>query len=78
MNMENELLELLRELKGKDFDKVSNLTTDGYIDSLDMVQYVNLIEDYYNICLPLERIDLYTFNSIESIMALVEECMNNG
>ncbi len=70
-------MELLNQVKGKNFDKQDNLMTDGYIDSLDLVEYVKLIEEEYKIKVPIEKIDMYHFNSLQSIKRVVMECVQN-
>ncbi|SDB28822.1 hypothetical protein SAMN02910298_01399 [Pseudobutyrivibrio sp. YE44] len=75
--MEERLMELLKQLKGKNFVKDNNLMTDGYIDSLDILEYVKLIESEYKIKVPIEKIDMYHFNSLQSIKQVVMECKQN-
>lgn len=68
-----EIIEVLQSVKGKDFWETRDLISSGFLDSFELLTFIKELEDYFNICIPLENITLEEFNSIDSIYELVQK-----
>ena len=73
-----DLLELLQDLKDDvDFENIDNLVDGKYLDSLDIIQIINALNDEYDITIPASEIIPENFNSTEAIFAMVERLMED-
>jgi len=68
-----QLLEILEELKpGFEFEGKTDLATSGELDSFDIISLVSELNDAFDIDIPVEEIEPENFDSLESIMKLIE------
>jgi len=68
------LLKILREAcPGVDFENEKALVDDEVLDSMDIVTIVSEIMGAFSIDLNVEDLIPENFNSVEAIMALIEE-----
>lgn len=68
------LLEILENIKpGEDYKNINTLIDDHYLDSLSILSLVAEIEDAFDIVIPTVEIIPKNFNSVESIMALINK-----
>lgn len=56
-----------------DFENEKTLADDGLIDSLAMVNIIAIIEELFDIVVTMEYIQPANFQSVETILAMVEE-----
>ena len=54
----------------------SNFITDGWLDSLDIMNLIMKLEEEFDIEIDPEDVLSENFESIEKIMALVDKCQN--
>ncbi|MCR5404106.1 MAG: acyl carrier protein [Butyrivibrio sp.] len=67
------LLEILSEIKEDvDFESKDNLLDDGILDSFDILQIINALNEEYDISIPASEIIPENFNSAESLYAMVQ------
>lgn len=67
------LLEILSEIKDDvDFESEDNLFDDGILDSFDILQIINALNEEYDISIPASEIIPENFNSAESLYAMVQ------
>ena len=72
--MKEQLLELLEEIRPDvDFENEKQLITDGVLDSFDIVSMVTAMNDEFDIEIEVGNLVPDNFNSIESMMALIEK-----
>lgn len=68
------LLNILNEIKpGVDYENITTLVDDHYLDSLSILSLVAEIEDEFDVEIPTVEIVPVNFNSVSSIMALIEK-----
>jgi acyl carrier protein len=68
------LLEILEEIKpGFEFTGRTDLVESGDLDSFDVISLVSELNDAYDIDIPVEAIVPENFNSVEAMMALINE-----
>lgn len=68
------LLDILNEIKpGVDYENITTLVDDHYLDSLSILSLVAEIEDEFDVEIPTVEIVPVNFNSVNSIMALIEK-----
>ena len=73
------LLKILNELRpGVDFNSEVALIDDGILDSFDMVALVTEINDEFDIRIGIENLAPENFNSVSSIMELIERLQEEG
>ena len=69
----NELIELLSKIRPDvDFTAEKSLTTDGILDSFDIVAIVSDLNDTYNISIGVTDLLPENFDTVEAIFALVQ------
>ncbi len=56
-----------------DFDHSDNFWGDGYLDSLDVMDLIDVLEKTYQIDIELEYIKGSYFSSYDSIIRLIDE-----
>ena len=77
--MEDRLLKILSELRPEvDFTSEVALIDDGILDSFDMVALVTEINDEFDIRIGIENLVPENFNSVSSIMELIERLQEEG
>ena len=68
------LLEILEEIKpGVDYENIDTLINDHYLDSLSILSLISELEDEFDIVIPTVEIIPYNFNSVKSMMALINK-----
>ena len=69
-----QLMEILEEIKpGFDFEGRTDLVDSGDIDSFDVITLVSELNEAFDIDIPVESIVPENFNSVEAMMALINE-----
>ena len=68
------LLEILEEIKpGVDYENIDTLINDHYLDSLSILSLISELEDEFDIVIPTVEIIQDNFNSVKSMMALINK-----
>lgn len=68
------LLEILKEIKpGVDYENIDTLINDHYLDSLSILSLISELEDEFDIVIPTVEIIPDNFNSVKSMMALINK-----
>jgi acyl carrier protein len=68
-----ELIKILNEIQPDvDFEAETNLVEDGVLDSFDVVMIVPLINETFDVSIPIAEINPENFSSAGSIMTLIE------
>lgn len=68
------LLEILEEIKpGVDYENIDTLINDHYLDSLSILSLISELEDEFDIVIPTVEIIPDNFNSVKSMMALINK-----
>ena len=68
------LLEILEEIKpGVDYENIDTLINDHYLDSLSILSLISELEDEFDIVIPTVEIIPDIFNSVKSMMALINK-----
>lgn len=69
----NEFLEKLKEIRPDiDFEVEDALIDDGLLASFDILRIVAMIEEEYEVKVPVKELKPANFNSAEALFALVE------
>lgn len=69
-----ELIDLLKSINSEiDWEKSNCLVTSGILDSLAVVEIINAVEEHYNIELVGDDIDVINFESVDSILKMIEK-----
>ena len=77
--MEERLLKILSELRPEvDFTSETALVDDGILDSFDMVAVVTEINDEFDVIIGIENLVPENFNSVDSIIELIERLQEEG
>ncbi len=77
--MEERLLKILSELRPEvDFTSETALVDDGILDSFDMVALVTEINDEFDVRIGIENLVPENFNSVDSIIELIERLQEEG
>lgn len=77
--MKDRIRELLYEIRPDvEFDESTNFWEDGLLDSLDLMQFIDAVEQEYDIEIDLEYIKGFRFCSYESIEGIIKEVLENG
>ena len=75
--MRNQLLEALSlAAPSVDFESSNTLADDGIIDSFTVVNIIAELSIAFDIVVPFEEISNENFNSVDSILALVQRLQN--
>lgn len=75
----DKLIELLSDCcPHVDFSKETNLLTDKIIDSMDLVEIIMKLQDYYKIKIDFSFITPEHFDSAELIYKMISEYTNCG
>ncbi len=68
------LLEILENIKpGVDYENIDTLIDDHYLDSLSILSLVAEIEEEFDCIIPTVEIIPSNFNSVKSIMSLINK-----
>ena len=71
--MQNEILELLEDLKpGEIFSESKTLVDDGILDSFDIISLVSMLEEKYSIAVDGLDIIPENFQNVDAIINLVK------
>lgn len=69
-----ELLEILENIKpGVDYENCETLIDDHYLDSLSILSLIADIEDEFDVVVPTVEIVPTNFNSVKSILSLINK-----
>lgn len=72
------ILEILEEIREDvDFEKETQLITDGILESFDLVSIIAAITDEFDIAVRPRELVPENFNSLDAICRLVEELMED-
>ena len=72
--MKEQLMGVLEEIRPDvDFENEKQLSTDGVLDSFDIVSLVTALNDEFDIEIEVGNLVPDNFNSIEGMMALIEK-----
>ncbi|MCQ2479399.1 MAG: acyl carrier protein [Clostridia bacterium] len=72
--MKKQLMEILEELRPDvDFEAETALIDDGILSSMDIVAIVNETADAFDILIGVEHLIPENFNSVDGMIALIEE-----
>lgn len=67
------LIELLKSVRDDvDFNECTTLIDEGILDSFDIIEIVNVIDEEYGIEIPAIEIVPENFNSAESILNMIQ------
>ena len=68
------LLEILKRIRPDvDFENETALVDDGILDSFDVVSIISELDDAFNVQIRIDELDPENFNSVASIMVLIEK-----
>lgn len=68
-----ELINLLKEVKDDvDFTECKTLIDDGVLDSFDIIQIVNAIDEEFDVEIPATEIIPENFNSADAMLKMIE------
>lgn len=68
------LLEILENIKpGVDYENIDTLIDDHYLDSLSILSLIAEIEEEFDLIVPTVEIIPTNFNSVKSMMALINK-----
>ena len=68
-----ELIEKLQKIKkGVDFENETELFDDGLLDSFDVVKIISMLDEQYDITVPLSQIVPENFNSAQAIWDMMQ------
>ncbi|WP_244834533.1 acyl carrier protein [Clostridium sp. BJN0001] len=68
-----ELIELLEEIRDDvDFENCKTLIEDEILESFDIIQIVNAIDENYDIEIPANEIMPENFNSADAMLKMIE------
>lgn len=74
MKIEEQILGLLEEIRPEcDFSKSDDFISEGMLDSFDVVQLVNSLDEAYGISIDGTEILPENFSSVSKIMALLNK-----
>ncbi|MCI6349574.1 MAG: phosphopantetheine-binding protein [Tenericutes bacterium] len=69
-----ELLEILENIKpGVDYENCETLIDDHYLDSLSILSLIADIEDEFDVVVPTVEIVPTNFNSVKSMLSLINK-----
>ncbi len=69
-----ELLEILENIKpGIDYENCETLIDDHYLDSLSILSLIADIEDEFDVVVPTVEIVPTNFNSVKSMLSLINK-----
>jgi D-alanine--poly(phosphoribitol) ligase subunit 2 len=72
------ILAILQEVRPDiDFSKETALFEDGLLDSFDIVSIISELNDAYSISIRVNELTPDNFNSVESIVRMVERLKNH-
>lgn len=72
--MRAKLMEVLSEVKpGFEFEGKTGLVNNGDLDSFDIITLVSELNDTFDIDIPVEEIITENFDSVDTIMALIQK-----
>lgn len=69
----DKLIELLKSVREDvDFVECTTLVDDGILDSFDIIEIINVIDEEYDIEIPATEIVPENFNSAEAILNMIQ------
>lgn len=73
-----EIVKVLQVVKGKGFLEEHNLISGGFLDSFELLMFVEELEKRFNISIQLEHISQEEFNSIDSVYNIIQKPIDNN
>lgn len=74
IDIEEKIVNFIRDELGGDVkDKNQDLLKSGVIDSFNMIQLIQFIEESFEVSIDMEEIDFDTFKSIQSIAVKISK-----
>ena len=68
------LLEKLQEIRGDiDFENETNLVDGGRLASFDIIQIVAMLDEEYDVKVPISELKPANFNSASALYALIQK-----
>lgn len=68
------LMQILQEIRPDiDFENETGLIDDGLLDSFDVVSIISELDDAFGVQIRISELDPENFNSIHTIMALIQK-----
>ena len=68
-----EFLELLNGIRPDvDFENTKNLVSDGILKSFDIIQIVGMIDDEYDVKVPVAELKPENFDSAQALFEMIE------
>lgn len=78
--MKEKLIDLIKsnvaELEDVEITETTELISGGFIESFDVISLISEIENEFNIDIVFDDIELEQFNTIESIIEIIEKFSN--
>lgn len=75
--MREDLLQILEEMRPDiDFENETALIDDGILTSIDIVEIVSEVFDTFDVMIGVEYLVPDNFNSLDSMIGLIEELQN--
>lgn len=69
-----QLIEKLSEIRSDiDFANEENLVNDGHLASFDIIQIVAMVEEEYDVKIPISELKPANFNSASALYALINK-----
>ncbi len=70
----DKIIEMLNGIKsGVDFENEDQIVTGGVLDSIDITEFITMLEDEFDIEIGMEYMENENFDSVEAIWDMVEE-----
>ncbi len=76
-NKEN-IIKILQTIKGKDFQEEHDLISGGFLDSFELLTFIQELEESFGISIPLEYISPEEFNNVVSVYELIQKTDENN
>ncbi|WP_026493097.1 phosphopantetheine-binding protein [Butyrivibrio sp. XPD2002] len=73
--MKEKIIRCIKSIKGEEFEETTNLVNGGILDSTDVIELIDKLEQEFDIMIPMDEADPDYFNSIELIEKLVQRNM---
>ncbi|MBN1069064.1 acyl carrier protein [Clostridium botulinum] len=74
-----QLISLLEEIRDDiNFEECNTLIEEGILDSFDIIQIINAIDDEYDIEVPATEIIPENFNSADAILKMIRRLGEEG
>lgn len=73
MSVKEKVMDILKEVKPtKDLENVTDIIEGGYIDSLELLMMISMMNEQFGIEIDVEDIVPENFNSVDAMAAMIE------